>query len=261
MTTCPNCGSAERSSSSWGWSCGSSRSMKTAACDIIAELRRKIASLERFETYTHHRLDELGVPEPDSCFPATALVCRVGNRFDWVAKAMHLANDLADHQAEGCDKLNAQILRLYETLKTARADNEELRKALMSCTVELAHLIEQTSAHPHGSVVRAFAAAKALLNQEAPNSEGPEPQDDPPVSVDAPATQVSVYLDTGVVYAYDVADAIKGREHAAAIIKGGYRHTAEGSNDLEWFPPHRIDKVKVAGGGETSAYRDRARAT
>lgn len=179
MTTCPNCGSEARVNG-WGWQCGSEGALGSRACDIIAELRRKIDLLERFETYTNHRLDELGVPEPDSCFPATAPVCRVGNRFDWVAKALQLANDLAD---------------------------------------------------------------------------------DLPANDDVAATQVSVYLDTGVVYAYDVADAIKGREHAAAIIKGGYRHTAEGSNDLEWFPPHRIDKVKVAGGGETSAYRDRARAT
>lgn len=76
-----------------------------------------------------------------------------------------------------------------------------------------------------------------------------------------PTTEVSVYLDSGVVYGYSVSDPIKGREHAAAIIKTGYRHTPEGSDDLEWFPPHRIDKVKVIGGGESSAYKDRARAT
>lgn len=73
--------------------------------------------------------------------------------------------------------------------------------------------------------------------------------------------KVSVYLDTGVVYEYEVSDAIKGREHAAAIIKTGYRHTPKDSTDLEWFPPHRIEKVKVQGGGESSAYRDSARAT
>jgi hypothetical protein len=74
-------------------------------------------------------------------------------------------------------------------------------------------------------------------------------------------TKVSIYLDNGVVYVYEVADPIKGREHASAIIKTGYRHTPTDSTDLEWFPPHRIDKVKVTGGGETSAYRDTARAT
>ena len=75
------------------------------------------------------------------------------------------------------------------------------------------------------------------------------------------ANKVSVYLDSGVVYEYEVTDPIKGREHAAAIIKTGYRHTAKDSDDLEWFPPHRIEKVKVSGGGESSGYRDTARAT
>lgn len=73
--------------------------------------------------------------------------------------------------------------------------------------------------------------------------------------------KVSVYLDSGVVFEYEVADPIKGREHAAAIIKTGYRHTPAASSDLEWFPPHRIDKVKVSGGGESTGYRDKARAT
>lgn len=72
---------------------------------------------------------------------------------------------------------------------------------------------------------------------------------------------VSVYLDCGVVHEYDVADAMKGREHAAAILKSGYRHTPEGSDDLEWYPPHRIEKVKVTRAGESSQYRDRTRAT
>ncbi len=74
-------------------------------------------------------------------------------------------------------------------------------------------------------------------------------------------TTVSVYLDTGVVREYTVASPEKGREHAAAIIKTGYRSTPVDSDDLEWFPPHRIDKVKVTGAGESSNYRDTARAT
>lgn len=74
-------------------------------------------------------------------------------------------------------------------------------------------------------------------------------------------TKVLVYLDSGVVCEYEVADAIKGREHAAAIIVGGYRSTPVGSNDLEWFPPHRIQKVKVVGGAESTRYRDTKRAT
>lgn len=72
---------------------------------------------------------------------------------------------------------------------------------------------------------------------------------------------VSVYLDTGVVREYAVDSPEKGREHAAEIIKTGYRSTPEGSDDLEWFPPHRINKVKVSGAVGGTGYRDRARAT
>ena len=71
--------------------------------------------------------------------------------------------------------------------------------------------------------------------------------------------KVEVYLDNGIVYEYEVSDAIKGREHAAAIIATGYRHS-DGDN-LEWFPPHRIVKVKVTDGAESTRYRDNARAT
>jgi len=74
-------------------------------------------------------------------------------------------------------------------------------------------------------------------------------------------TTVQVYLDSGNVYGYEVSSPSKGREHAAAIIASGYRHTPEGSNDLEWYPPHRIVKVKVEGAGKSTAYRDRSRAT
>ena len=74
-------------------------------------------------------------------------------------------------------------------------------------------------------------------------------------------TVISVYFDTGIVYHYNVSDPIKGREHAAKIISTGYRSTPHNTNDLEWFPPHRIDKVKVTGGGESTKYRDTARAT
>ena len=74
-------------------------------------------------------------------------------------------------------------------------------------------------------------------------------------------TTISVYVDTGVVYDYDVATPAKGREHAHSIVMTGYRHTPQDSDDLEWFPPHRIVKVKVSGAGETTAYKDTARAT
>jgi hypothetical protein len=31
--------------------------------------------------------------------------------------------------------------------------------------------------------------------------------------------------------------------------------------DLEWFPPHRVKKVKVKNGAESSDYRDTKKAT
>lgn len=53
---------------------------------------------------------------------------------------------------------------------------------------------------------------------------------------------IYVYIDNGVVFSYDVSSAIKVREHADAIIKGGYRHND--GETFEHYPPHRIVKVK-----------------
>jgi len=68
---------------------------------------------------------------------------------------------------------------------------------------------------------------------------------------------ISVYLDTGVVCEYDVDDEIKAREHASAIIKDGYRSTSENSDDLEWYPPHRIVKIKIQGAGGEKLQRQK----
>lgn len=57
---------------------------------------------------------------------------------------------------------------------------------------------------------------------------------------------VQVYLDNGVVFEYDVTGAHKAREHASAIVLGGYRHN-DGVGEYEHYPPHRILKVKVSG--------------
>lgn len=74
-------------------------------------------------------------------------------------------------------------------------------------------------------------------------------------------TPVQVYMDDGRVFQYTVDSPSKGREHASAIVKTGYRHTEMGSTDLEWYPPHRIVKVKVINGGESTKYSDTVRAT
>jgi len=72
-------------------------------------------------------------------------------------------------------------------------------------------------------------------------------------------SKISIYLNDGRVFDYECASPMKGREHAYAIVTTGYRHT-EG-NDLEWYPPHKIEKVKVSGACESTAYRDKTRAT
>ena len=72
---------------------------------------------------------------------------------------------------------------------------------------------------------------------------------------------VKVYVDSGVVFEYEVKSPAQGREHAAKIIETGYRSTPEGSNDMTWWPPHRIDKVVVEGAWEASRYRDNPRVT
>jgi len=86
-------------------------------------------------------------------------------------------------------------------------------------------------------------------------------------------TTISTYTDDGRVFEYDIevyrypdwTDEIhasvlgsKGREHAAAIIAGGYRHN-DGA-EFEHYPPHRILKVKVTPAPSTK-YPDRVRGT
>lgn len=58
--------------------------------------------------------------------------------------------------------------------------------------------------------------------------------------------KIEVYLDDGRVFEYEVANAGKVREHAHAIIMTGYRHTDE-TGLFEWYPPHRIMKIKSQG--------------
>jgi len=73
--------------------------------------------------------------------------------------------------------------------------------------------------------------------------------------------KIAVYLDCGLVFEYTVPTEANAREHASAIIQTGYRHTSYGSDDLEWYPPHRITKVKVYGGSKTTKYKDDTRVT
>ena len=71
-------------------------------------------------------------------------------------------------------------------------------------------------------------------------------------------TVINVYLDDGRVFEYPVEGAGKAREHAGAIVATGYRHSNDGV--LEWYPPHRIVKVKCTGDVDTD-YPDDVRGT
>lgn len=70
---------------------------------------------------------------------------------------------------------------------------------------------------------------------------------------------IHIYLDDGRVFEYEVSNPDKAREHASAIINTGYRHTAEGV--LEYYPPHRILKVKATGEHIDTSYPDKVRGT
>lgn len=75
--------------------------------------------------------------------------------------------------------------------------------------------------------------------------------------------KISVYIDTGNVYEYEVGTEAAAREHADAIIKTGYRSVqTDELTTLTWWPPHRIAKVKVAlDAASATAYTDTLRAT
>lgn len=68
---------------------------------------------------------------------------------------------------------------------------------------------------------------------------------------------IQVYLDDGRVFEYRVASEEKVREHAAAIVKDGYRHND--GKTFEHYPAHRILKVKS--GEIQTMYPDNVRGT
>ena len=53
--------------------------------------------------------------------------------------------------------------------------------------------------------------------------------------------KVNVYMTGGRVFSYEVANAIKAREHAHRIINYGWGRAVEGV--MEYYPSHQILKV------------------
>ncbi len=72
--------------------------------------------------------------------------------------------------------------------------------------------------------------------------------------------RISVYIDDGRVFFYDVVHAEKAREHASEILRSGYRHMWK-EGEMEWYPVHRIRKVKIESAGMDSMYYDETRGT
>ena len=72
--------------------------------------------------------------------------------------------------------------------------------------------------------------------------------------------KISVYLDDGRVYSYEVNGPMKAREHASAIVATGYRHN-DGKGEFEHYPPHRISKVKATGEPIPTKYSDESTGT
>ena len=70
--------------------------------------------------------------------------------------------------------------------------------------------------------------------------------------------KIQVYMDDGRVFEYDV-DEDQTLEHAHAIITGGYRHQGKDDKFEEWYPPHKIKKLKYP--GNETAYFDTTRGT
>ncbi|USN14198.1 hypothetical protein PAPPERLAPAPP_05280 [Brevundimonas phage vB_BpoS-Papperlapapp] len=72
---------------------------------------------------------------------------------------------------------------------------------------------------------------------------------------------VSVYIDDGLVYEYDLPSMPAAREHVSAIIATGYRSVQTNQpHVLVHYPPHRITKVKITAPSPIhTAYPDRVR--
>jgi hypothetical protein len=68
---------------------------------------------------------------------------------------------------------------------------------------------------------------------------------------------INVYMDDGRVFYYQVGSAHSVREHAAAIVKDGYRHND--GDRFEHYPPHRI--LKVTSNNVPTMYPDQVRGT
>jgi hypothetical protein len=107
-----------------------------AAAALAAQAQR-IAKQGEFKSYTHQRLDELGVPHTVPS-PHTDAGCRVGGRFDWVAQRIA--------------ELEREVALLPELVVAAREQRNRAEKAEAALHFLERHVFERkwggTIGHP-----------------------------------------------------------------------------------------------------------------
>jgi hypothetical protein len=54
-------------------------------------------------------------------------------------------------------------------------------------------------------------------------------------------TEINVYMQDGRVFAYEVEDSVKAREHAHTIVTKGWINVVNGT--MEYYPVHQVLKV------------------
>jgi hypothetical protein len=154
-----------------------------------------------------------------------------------------------------------EALLVGRTLEDAKAVAE-----LVTFPAWSGHYIKQTILElPPAEIMRKLHQERSIAAAKA-KAEFLQPLMDTcsatPPGQEKPKVKISIYLDDGIVFDYDVANATSAREHVSAIIKTGYRHSdSETPDELTHFPPHRILKVKMRGPGITTMYYDRPRGT
>lgn len=111
---------------------------------------------------------------------------------------------------------------------------------------------------PHKEVPGLSSISARDLDKFLADDPAPEPEPAP-----EKGWLISVYIDDGLVFDYEVTSMASAREHAAAIQTSGYRSVSEDTpNVATFFPVHRIRKVKVTGPSSMpTAYTDKARGT
>jgi hypothetical protein len=53
--------------------------------------------------------------------------------------------------------------------------------------------------------------------------------------------KITVYMEDGRTFCYEVVNAVKAREHAHRIVNYGWRNIVDGV--MEYYPVHQINKV------------------